>query len=217
MTALTPGMETALKSANPCVFGAVQIDLPDATLRLLDGSGELEIGGETFAGRDATFGVLAAISEIEDGMGDEAPGLSITLHPASDAAASDLSDPAMQGSRVRVWLGAVDRSDGSVIADPYLLQDLVLDQPTLTAGKGTRSLEYECVSTMERLFDNDEGFRLSDSNHQRTWPGELGFQNMSGLVRKIYWGVAGPSGAASGGGGGPGFFGSVLNQTDVRV
>lgn len=201
MTALTPAMEAALVAAHALVFGAVQIDMPGSTIRLLDGSSELIIGGETFTGRDPTFGVLAAISEIEDGMGDEAPGLSITLHPASNAAAADLSAPEMQGCRVRVWLGAIDPVTRLVVADPYLLQDLVIDQPTLTAGKGSLVLELDCVSSMERLFENDEGFRLSDANHQRVWPGELGLSNMTGLPRKIYWGTAAPTGAASGGGG----------------
>lgn len=205
MSDLTAAMDTALAADNPLIFGALQIDLPAYTLRLLDGAGSLTFNGGTFVGRDTTFGVLAGIEQVDDGFGDEAPALSIMLHPPSDAAAASLSSATFQGSRVRLWLGAVTRATGAVIADPYLLFDGLLDQPVLSVGKGTRTLEYECVSSMERLFDNDEGFRLSDTNHKRVWSGEEGLEHMSGLVKKIYWGVARPSGAASGGGGGGGF------------
>jgi hypothetical protein len=210
-------METALAADTPLVFGAVQVDLPSYTLRLLDGAGQLTFNGGTFLGRDPTFGVLAAVEVSEDGMGDEAPDGSLTLHPSSAAAAATLAAPAMQGSRVRMWLGAVDRATGAVIADPYLLTTLELDQPILSAGKGVRTLEYECVSPWDRLFDNDEGFRLSDANHKRVWSGEEGLEHMSGLVKKIYWGVAGPRGAASGGSSSSGFSGKRGSPADNHI
>lgn len=198
MSALTPAMDTALAADNPIIFGALQIDLPGYALCLLDGAGQLAFNSQTFVGRDSTFGVLSAIDSLDDGFGDTAPAISITLLPSTDAAAATLADAAMQGSRVRLWIGAVTRATGAVIADPLLLFDGELDQPVLTLGQGKRVLEYECVSSMERLFDGDEGFRLSDANHQRIWPGETGLANMTGLTRKVYWGVAGPTGAASG-------------------
>src|SRR5687768_11587391 len=98
MSTLTPGVQTALEADTPLVAGVLKIVLPDATIRLLDGSGSLTIDGETYTGRDDVFGSLAGVDEIGDGVGDEAPAMSFTLHPADDAAAADLSSPTMQNS-----------------------------------------------------------------------------------------------------------------------
>lgn len=193
MTDLTPAMDAALSADRPLIFGAVEINLPGGVnVRLLDGAGEIGnwqgTGGAAFVGRDATFGVLAAIDPPEDGTGDQAPAMNITLHPPSTAAAAALAAPNMQGSRVRLWLGAIDRAAGGVVADPYLLFDGELDQPILSVDRGERELEYECVSGMERLFDTDEGMRLADSFHQSVWPGETGLANVTGIVKTIIWG-----------------------------
>lgn len=199
MSAFTPGMETALSADTPLVFGALKIQLPGYTLRLLDGAGVVTFNGETFTGRDATFGTLEAIDVFTDGVGDEAPGISISLLP-SDAAASTLASPTMQGSPVTLWLGAVDRATGAVIPDPLMIFFGEIDQPTLRLGKGTRVLEYECVSSFERLFDVDEGARLANSFHQMIMPGETGFANVTGITKKIYWGSEGPESSITGGG-----------------
>src|SRR3546814_20326641 len=87
----------------------------------------------------------------------------------------------MQGSVVSLWLAAVDRATGAVIPEPLLLFTGELDQPTLTVDKGSRELEFECVSGFERLFDNEEGLRLADSWHQSVWPGEMGLANVTGI------------------------------------
>ena len=70
MSALTPALEAALSGASPLVFGAVEINLPGYDLCLLDGAGVLSFGGKTYRGRDPVYGVLAAVEDIGDGVGD---------------------------------------------------------------------------------------------------------------------------------------------------
>jgi hypothetical protein len=195
VSTFNPATEAALQADVPLIAGLLKIQLPDATIRLLDGAATIDYGGEIYVGRDATFGVLAAVDRISDGVGDEAPAIRITLHPADDAAAAELSGPLMQGSSVWLWLAAIARTTGAIIGDPLLIFSGELDQPTLTVGKGKRELQYDCVSSMERLFDNQEGVRLADSWHQQVWPGELGLANMTGIIKTIYWGVHAPSNA----------------------
>lgn len=204
MTSLTPAMDAAVAAPNPVIFGAVQIDLPSYTLRVIDGAATVTFNGGNFVGRDPTYGVLDSVNPIDDGFGDQAPALEFTFLPAKDAAAADLANAGMQGCRIRAWLGVLLRTTGVVVADPCLLFDGELDVPTLTIGKAKRQLAYACVSAMERLFANDEGIRLSDGWHQSVFPGETGLANMTGIVKKVYWGVAAPNGAASGGIGGGG-------------
>lgn len=198
MSLLTPAMQSALAAKKVLAFGAVRIDLPSYTLCVLNGATRLTFDGVTFLGRDPTFGVLSAVSLIEDTMDDEAPSMSLTFQPPKSSAAAELSSPAFQGSRVRVWVGAIERATGTVVPDPLKLFDGELDQPTLTVGKQIREVEFECVSVFERFFENDEGFRLSDANHQRIWPGERGLEHMTGLTKQIYWGIDRPAGSAGG-------------------
>lgn len=203
MSSLTPQMDAALAAASPTWFGAVRIDLPDHTLRLLDGAGFAVFDGGTYVGRDPVYGVLAAIDEISDGVGDEAPAIGLSLHPASDAAAADLASPAMQGSKVSIFVGAIDRASGLVVPDPELLFVGELDVPTLRSTRNGRSLELEVVSTFERFFADDEGARLADGFHRSVWPGEQGLAFVTGVEKTVYWGMDAPpqavvTGAAGG-------------------
>lgn len=197
MSDLTLAMQTALDADAPLVFLAVRIDLPSGTLRLVDGAGSVIFAGETYVGRDDNFGRLAAIEASDDGQGDQVPAMSVTIQPPSDTVAAALNVPGVQGAAVQLWLGAVTRSTGAVVADPYLMFLGEVDQPTLTATKGSTEIEFACVSAMERLFENEEGIRLSDSFHKLLFPGETGLANVTGVTKKVYWGVEGSGGAIS--------------------
>ena len=190
--ALSPAMDAALSGVAPTICGLLEINLPGYDLRLTDGAGVIKWGAKTFLGKDTTYGTIAAVDDLTDGAGDEAPALSISLHPASNAAAASLASPTMQGSQVSLWLAAVNRASGQVVPDPELVFIGELDVPTLRSGAGTRTLEYECVSAFERFFANDEGARLSPGFHKWVWPGELGFDFVTGVEETVYWGVEAP-------------------------
>ena len=191
MAQLTVAFDAALAGSSPTVFGAVAIALPGGNVNLLDGAGVLSFGGRTYVGRDATYGTLAAIENLTDGTGDEAPALSITLLPASDAAAASLAAPTMQGSQVLIHIGAVDPATGAVIPDPQLLFIGELDVPKIVLKANARELEYEVVSVFERFFQDDEGARLAPGYHKSIWPGELGLDDVTGVARTYFWGVEG--------------------------
>lgn len=197
MSELTLAMEAALNADSPLVFLAVRMDLPGGVLTLLDGAAELELNGETYTGRSDEFGALAGLEPSDDGIGDQVPAMSVTIHPPSDAIAVELNEPGVQGAEVQLWLGAVDRTTGTVIADPYLLFFGEVDQPVLSASRSALAVEFSCVSSMERLFENDEGSRLSDSLHKLLFPGETGLSNVTGVTKKVVWGVEGSGGAIS--------------------
>ena len=200
MPALATALDSALAGARPFVFGAVEIALPGYTLRLLDGSGQLTLFGNTFLGADATFGTLAAVSPISDGSGDSSPAISLTILPASSAAAATLAGATMQGSMVKIWAGALDAATGLAVSDPYLLFIGELDVATLRAGADGRSVDYEIVSVMERLFEEEEGMKLSDAFHQSIWPSETGLFDVTGVEFTVYWGQQPPAGAVTSGG-----------------
>jgi hypothetical protein len=193
-----PVLQAALETDSPFLFGAIEIAFPDYTLRLLDGSGELEIGGETFVGIDPTFGVLDTISTHEEQIGEEAPELTIGLLPPDDTAASELVSALMQGSLVRIMLGAFNPASNSVIGEPEQLFLGEIDVPTLDFAAGSRTVSYTCVSVFERLFEMREGERAADGWHQSIWPGEKGFEFVTGTVKNLYWGAKRPIGQSYG-------------------
>lgn len=205
MSAFTPGMEAELRKPFATVFGAIKVQLPGRTVALIDGAASFSFGGQAYSGRDDLFGVLDSVAHLSDGVGDQAPSLSITLLPDTDANAAAICSPTFQGSSVQLYLGAIDRATGQPIPDPLLIFSGELDQPVLTVDQGTRELTFECASAFERLFSGDEGARLADSFHKSIWPGETGLANVSGVIKTAYWGVEKPASSLSYGNGG--FFG----------
>lgn len=188
---------TALQAESVVIGGAIQMELPGRLVRLLVGSGvatfPVDGAPATFTGSDDVLGTFSAVDTLSDGLGDEAPSLTITLIPASDAAAAEICSAAMQGSRVRLWLFAVDVPTGVVIGTD-LLMDGLLDVPTLKLTSTSRTVDYEITSIFEDFFTNDDGARLCDSFHQFLWPGELGLSFVTYVAQQNYWGTASPDG-----------------------
>ena len=211
MTDLTPQMEAALAAANVRFFFALRVDLPGYTLRLLDGASEVPDWinpGAKFVGQDETFGVMDIPDTVADGLGDQAPTMTFGLTPPDEAATALLANPAMQGSRTRLWLGAL-LDDGSVVPSPHLCFDGELDVPTLSVGKGTRDISFDCVSQFERFFRDEEGARLNFANQRFFYPDDAGLDDVTGITRALLWGPGKQiAGAPSGGNYEGGFGGS---------
>jgi hypothetical protein len=177
--------------------GLCKIELPDATIRLSDG-GFIVWGAETFQSKDATFGTIASVDTLEEGVDAQVPALDIVMFPASTASAADLSQPGFQRSQVTFWLAEYDRETGQLDGDPDLLFDGQIDQTTLTGSRESRELAMSIVSTAERLFERNIGNSLSASFHKSIWPGETGHDNATGLGKPVAWGVEAPPSTSAG-------------------
>ncbi|WP_299009922.1 hypothetical protein [uncultured Caulobacter sp.] len=188
---LTPDMATALAAANVTLFGCLKVQLPAYTIRLLDGAGELLIGGELYLGRDPTFGTASLGESFSDGDPAQAPHLNLTFYPPDDTAAVSLSSPSFQGSPVTLMVGALNRSTGQVVPDPLVLFSGELDTCTLNVSRGQRLVAVEVVSVLERCFEQDEGARLNDGFHKSIWPGEQGFEFVTVDPTSLPWGAEG--------------------------
>ena len=185
---LSPAMQAALAAGTIVLFGSVEINLPGYDLCLLDGSGQIMIGGKLFKGRDAAYGVLDSIRGVDDGGGDQAPKVTLGLIPSGDVALSALIDPALQGSPVTISVGILDPASGQAVPSPYAVFVGELDVPTVMWDKNDRRLSFAVTSVFERMFQIEEGRRLSDSFHQQVWPGELGMSHCSEVEITLAWG-----------------------------
>lgn len=196
-----PTMLAALSQDGAWMFAAMKVELPGKTLRLLDGSAIMTIFGETYVGEDDDFGVLAAVDDIEENEGDEAPEIRFRIYPKNETALVMLANADMQLSPVTLMHGAVNPATMTPIGTPEIDFLGEIDVPILRLGAGIREVEYSAVSIFDRFFEVDEGQRATDGFHQMIWPGELGLDQMTGTTEKLYWGAKPPadSPALSGG------------------
>lgn len=187
---MDPALKSALAAPSVLLFGALRIEFPSYTLRLVDGSASVVIGGEVYVGQDPTFGTISALSEMTEEIGDSAPEVTVTLFPPDLSATAVLAHPYMQGSRARIMVGALDPISGIAIGTPETIFLGEIDVPKIDVdGSGARTVEYTIVSVFERLFEIEEGQRASDSWHQSIWPGERGLEFMTGTDVNLYWGA----------------------------
>lgn len=212
---LTPQMAAALRTGRYPLAPLIEIDMPDWSLRHLVGSSEVAWKGQVYRGKDARFGVLVAAGNLRDGVLDEAPDWPLTFAPPDEIAVDLLTRANIQGSRVAGYLGLIDRNTGQLLPEPIQMFEGDIDVPRLRVGKGSRTVEFRCVSALECFHDGEIGARLSDAWHQMVWPGETGLANMSGIDKTSYWGVEkAPSGVTygTGGGGGTGLYNRAVQQ-----
>lgn len=184
----TPEMDAVLSGDRIPMAGLFQLDTQDyGPIRLVDGAGVLRWGDHRFAGRHAQFGVLAAMRAIEDGVAESAPSLRCTIIPAASAI-DVIPWSTLQGSRVRLWIACYSMVTGQVIPDPYALFDGELDVATLRLGMKTISVDLDCTSAFERLFEDDEWIRLNPTWLQTFFPGAAGLNHVTGVTSQVYWG-----------------------------
>jgi len=178
--------------------GLVRIDLPGRPPVLLCDGGFVPWGADTYLSADPTFGTVGSFEAPEEGVGDVLPAGTLTMLPASAAAAIDLSSPAYQGARVRLWIAELDEATGQLIGQPDPQADWIVDRTVLKAKRGERSLDIDCVALAQRLLIRVEGNTLSSAFHSSIFPGERGHDNATGLEVTFAWGAnASPRGMSA--------------------
>ena len=177
------------------LIGLCKIELPDGDVNLCDG-GFIVFDGDTYQSHDAVFGTIGSIEAMAEGVGDEVPALEMTLLPPGTSEPGDLSQPGLQTSRVRFWIGEYDVDAGTLDGTPDLMFDGQLDRTMLTVGR-SRELAISVVSLAERLFEMNTGNSLNPAWHKSVWPGELGHDNATGLSVPVAWGTASPPSASN--------------------
>ncbi|WP_439569048.1 hypothetical protein [Sphingopyxis sp.] len=197
----------------------LKIEFPSHTVRLCDG-GRAVMGGEEYLSGHDVWGTIAAAEEIEDAMGDSAPGGGFSLMLAPDTPLSTIIDPALQTCRVRFWQGELD-ADMETVIDPELLADKLIDVPRWNPDEWV--LDLDLMDRTEVFFLRSEGNVCSASWHQSVWPGERGFDNCTDTPGQVAWGVEGaPSGTVyrgnggNGGGGGGGGGRGIQNDAPLQ-
>lgn len=175
----------ALKAGWPIVH-MITVTLPDRTVRWTLERGFVKWGGETYKARDAVYGVLDSISDITDGIDDDASPVQITIIPPDLTSLAALAASDAQGGWVTIHLGAKNPSTGVLVSEPYQLHLGELDQPRLITGK-VRKLEYDIITGEARGLQPNEEQRQTDAFHQYIWAGELGNEYATDGTKRVWW------------------------------
>ena len=195
----TPAMQARAAAPSRLLFYAVEIVLPASpllaahTLRLLDGSGWVQLAdGRQFTGQDGDYGSLRGLDALEETIGDQAPALSLTLAPLTDACLQQIGQPTSQGATVQVLYGEIDRTTGAPVSDPEVIFYGAIDVGHVRVDRNARTISVDLVSAWEKLFVTDEGAGLNSGWHDQFHPGQLGFAFADTVQHAVPWGAKGP-------------------------
>lgn len=187
----------AWQDANPHAFIALELTLPDETVRLTSG-GTVVLGGQTYLPEHDDLGVLSSVANIEEGQVSEAIAPDLTFEPYTDDGVAALTAPAAQGSPWVLYWGQINPNTGAVIGTPVTLTTGLLNVASLAVSTGRRSVVLTSY-TFEQFQLTPRGVRLAETPAIKPL--------MSSVTRKIYWRAEQPRGAIRYGTGGGGYTG----------
>lgn len=192
----TPEMDAALRGDRIPMAGLMRLDtVSHGPVQLLDGSGVLKWGSDIYSGRHDVFGAINAMRAIEDGVGEQAPSLRLSLLTPADSI--DLVDwSTFQGFRFRLWIACFSMVTGEVIPDPHPLFDGEVDLVTIRLGDKSAIVDLDCVSAFERLFEDDAWIRLNPSWLRLLYPAAAGLDHVTNVTKQVYWGQNPPQGGS---------------------
>lgn len=194
--------------------GFLKWEAGDIDVRLNDG-GTLVFNDESYVSRHPVFGAIAGFTAIDEGVGDQIPNGTLTFSPGPTADPYTINSPTLQGTRLRMWIGEVDRDTGLLDGEPEQVLDSIVDVTTLKFGRGKLALEVDIVARGERLVLINEGNTISGEFHRRIYPDERGLDNATGVPINVAWGVTGaPRGISAGGGSA---FGSAASNARLQM
>lgn len=175
----------ALKAGWPIVH-LVTVTLPDRTVYWTLERGFVVWGAHTYRSRDAVYGVLDSISDITDGIDDDASPVQITIIPPDLTSLAALASADAQGGWVTIHLACTNPVTGLIVNHPYQLHLGELDQPRLVTGT-TRKLEYDIITGDARGLQPNEEQRQSDALRKLIWPDERGDEYATDGTKWVYW------------------------------
>lgn len=182
---MDPLLVTHIKAGGPLVHLVTAI-LPDATIRWTLEGGFVAWDGNIWAARDATYGALDSISEITDGIDDDAAPVTLGIIPPTLSSIADLASADAQGAAVTIHLAGIDRETGLIAGEPYLLFIGELDQPRLLDGR-ERRLEYDILPADAFGLQPNEEQRQSDAFHKSIWTDERGYEHQTEGRKIVFW------------------------------
>ncbi len=163
----------------------LEIQLASGTIRFTDLYKDTTFDTNTFQ----AVGHLLNIDAVEETINIETNEVGISFSGVDPAFVSLIMSETYVDRKVIIYKAFLSNTDESLIIDPLLIFEGLINSVSLSEdpGAGTATLDFS-VTNQWVVFEKVSNRRTNDSQQQSLYPGDLGFQFTSELVRDIQWG-----------------------------
>jgi len=180
---MTSAAKQAADSAQVVAIALVYMDFSSGPLYLNSSPYTISFNNQSWLGT----GDLGSISEISEEDGTKANGISLQISGIDPAQISLALSESYQGRQVDVYVGFLNVTDHSLIADPILAFRGRMDVMNITYGE-TATITVQAESYMAD-WDRPRIRRYTHEDQQIDYPGDLGLEFIERIVdREITWG-----------------------------
>lgn len=161
----------------------IDLDFSGGAVRAWSGYGDFSWDSKTWLG----VGDLWSISPIEETEDLIANGLNVSLTIKSSQISLAFNEH-YQGRSAKLWMGAVNQSNHTIIGTPLLIYSGLMDVMSITDDGEQGRIDLTIESRLS-IGNRAKASRYTDREQQRLYPGDTGLRFVAGLQeKKIVWG-----------------------------
>lgn len=180
---------TATAASSPAIHPVmfVKLQFDGGNVNFHTELGDITFGGDTYTGA----GRLGGVGVMEENSDLSRTPMSLTLTGIPNDMVSVLLNEQYQGRLATVFLGYLDLTTRTLVADPTIVYQGNMDTADIqTDQNATITLSVESRFAM---WDNPTVRRYNNSDQQSRYPGDTGLQFIEQTADKsIWWGQATP-------------------------
>lgn len=165
---IDPSFAAALSSGLIQPFFMAQLTFNSQTEYVWTGAGNLVYNSQTYLG----VGSFAKIGAIQEGTDVQAYGTSVTLSGIDPILLAECMNDIKPGAPAKLWFGGL--SNGLIVGVPYLLFSGTMDQPSVSVGVDTISINLALESRMMNL-SIPSNRRYTSADQRLQYPTDTGF------------------------------------------
>ncbi len=185
----TAAMVAELTARRSIPFYLFEADLTSGPVRNCSLSRDVVFQGNTFTGN----GHFVSFEALEETAQLQVKRVKVTLSGIDQTWVSLVLAEAIRivGREIRIWLGAISESTGTLIQDPFLLFAGEMDRPVISDEPGPGGSTFVTVEATNFLADWDRprGRRTNNQDSQLHFPGDRSFEFIDQIDKQQKWGA----------------------------
>ena len=203
-----------VKSQNqPIHLVQIHFDSPTGTQYLTDSFIPITYDSNTYS----PLGYFLSFSDIEETSQLVVNSLTLSLSGVDQVYINHVLSERFVDRKVVIYKGFLSTSDDSLIADPVLIFQGNMNTPSIHEAED-QGMCTVSISVANQFvdFEKTTGRYTNQASQQSVYPGDLGFNYASEIIKDIVWGSEfDPGTRVSGAGSLAGEFGSVIDTRDI--
>ena len=203
-----------VKSQNqPIHLVKIYFDIPTGTQYLTDSFIPITYDSHTYS----PLGYFLSFSDIEETTQLIINSLTLSISGVDQVYISHVLSERFIDRKVVIYKGFLSTSDDSLIADPVLIFQGNMNTPSIHEAEN-EGMSTVSISVANQFvdFEKTSGRYTNQASQQSVYPGDLGFNYASEIIKDIVWGAEfDPGTRVTGAGSLAGEFGSVIDTRDI--